>query len=404
MVVQLSSGAHPETASRAQGDNYVPWSVIERSLGSADAALNAKRAFMGRKEQVGKVRSSAKTVQRQQKIAVLALCSLGTISYLILEIIRTPILSYAAPCILLPLACLGAFIAFLVEPRKTAPARLEKALLGKEFKNRAVVVGQLIVAVLLRTLSSGLQAGPDMKYGSIVSGFAGGVRIISVALFFSIAADVILRALMWTRRRRNSRKDPDLILFHHLAVLAKLLNKARPSDEFSTKVKLCEFIEWAARAVDIMPYELTGPRQPDSEVMRQRYAAVAAGLRALKLKVTLPQTTYENLTREACRLCMISATGLYGLLPEDVPMGPKSQSRRAQIARIAQRITAATLPFAVYVLFKEFRSLLAPFPSLQHNLPALGLASLFWFLVYIMRLLDPDAPSLLTDLDNVPFH
>lgn len=388
-MARLTSEGRAEEALESC-TSYLRWSVIEKAV-NGEQILQDKEAFRRRKTQVD---DQLRRPAQHEKLGrfLLFVWSLSVLIYLFYRFLRNEFVTDAT--------IVGSFFAYLA-----VVTYIIKYIRRTRTTITAVatLAGSLALAVLAWAATSYLEKIPEIARHWAASGAIGGLRAMAFALYTAFALWVLLEASELMRIRTAWRQSPDLLLFHHLAMLAKKLSDPDlPSHgTFSDQKELCANIEQSARAVDAMAEILASPWHPGDESLRQSFASTASGLRELKHEAAFPNDTYEKLAEQACRLCMISATGLYGLLPKANTLASSvASSRRTRIAPSVKRWTAAVIPFALYLLLREFSALLN---ISKADLSAIGFASLLWLLHYIIRSLDPSSSDILTNLKDTPF-
>lgn len=387
--------AEAKQVPKSQPSQYPAWSVIEKAV-SGEQILQDEVAFMRRKGQVDQLRKAAQ--HEKLKWIFLSAWLLSVTCYLIVHISGEgdiPAVAFLGSVV----ACFTVFVLVVINVRKM------KRRPRTSISARSTLAGLLAFGSLAPIVLRYLHSIPAISRHPVASSAIDGFGVIEFALLVGLALWAVLEAIELIRIRTVRRQFPDILLFHHLAVLAKQLNETGPQDGiFSDQKKLCDRIDQSARAVDSMGGILASPWHPDDEALRRHFASVASSLRGLKREVAFPNETYQKLAEQACKLCMISAMGLYGLLPTtESPASSTDPSRRTRIALSAKRAAAAVLPLTLYLLFLKFPSLLKSLPLLEHDLPTIGLASLLWLLLYTIRFLDPNYSDVLTSLKNIPF-
>lgn len=375
-------------APKSRSSRYPSWQVIEKAVSGEPAALQDKEAFERRKDRADQLYQSAKNGRLSSALVIIWLVSVS--GYLVFQISSSSGILSGITCVCLVAICIAAL--FLGIKKRTKGKRRRSQIV-----TRSMIAGLLVLGALAPLLVHYLDGISAVKHDPAASGAVGGLEVIDFALLSALTVLTVLLAIelirIWTQ-------DLGILLFDRLALLAKELTETGyPDDEtfsvqFSDQARLCDLIEQSARTVDAMAYTLA--RHQDDEALRRGFASVASGLRALKLEVALPEATYEGLAELACKLCMIGATGLYGLFPTATIPASSAPSRRARIAQLGKRTAAAFLPLAVYLLLTIFH-----FP--KQGLPTLGLASLLWLLLYIIQFLDPNYQDVLASLKNIPF-
>lgn len=394
-MAQLTPEEQAEEAPRSRPSLYLPWSIIEKAV-SGEQILQDEAAFMRRTGQVDQLRQAAR--HDKLKWVFLSAWFLSVTGYLLAEVAGEggiPAVAFLGSVT----ACVTAItlVAIIARKMKRRPRTTITA--------RSTLGGLLALGALAPVALRYLHSIPVIARHPAASGAVDGLGVIEFALLAALTLWAVLGTIDLMRIRAVRRQFPDLLLFHQLAVLAKQLSESGPPDGiFSAQKRLCDHIEQSAQAVDAMANAMASPWHPDDEALRRSFASVASGLRALKREVALPNDTYAKLADQACKLCMISAIGLYGLLPTaDAPDSSAVPSRRARITLPAKRAAAAVLPFALYLLLLAFPSLLKSLPLLKHDLPTIGLASLLWLLLYVIKFLDPNYSDVLASLKNMPF-
>jgi hypothetical protein len=281
----------------------------------------------------------------------------------------------------------------------------------------------LVLAALALVLVEYLLAVPAIKRFPDASSILDGLRFATASLLAWLAVVAVLVAAEFMRTWKQRRLCPDVVLFHHLARLAKLLKDADPAKaSFSDQKRLCDHIERSAQAIEDFAYGLASRSSPDDEVLRQDFASIAYNLRALKREVALPKATYKNLADEVCRLCVITGTRFYGLLPitaipappegaptssaEVPPLSAEAQTssgglvRQAQTAQAVKSAAATVIPLAAYLLLQALALLNVTLISKQ-DLSTLGIVSFLLPLLYIMKFLDPNSSDNLTNAKSI---
>lgn len=274
---------------------------------------------------------------------------------------------------------------------------------------RSAEISLLAVGVLIPFLLWYLDLIPEISGNRFTAGAVDGVWVTDATLLSALAGLAANKSISLLHRRSQRHKNPDIMLFFHLARLSKQLSATNfPYVEFSIQAELCDRIDRSIKAVDSMALALASPWRPSDEEMRQNFASIASGLRALKCEVTLPKVTYKtpaelpSLADRAAILCMICATGLYGRLPGEGGHGPSArEGRQNRILLAVKKAAAAALPLAIFLIFQG-SPLFLKFNNFPHqDIVTFGLAALIWPLLYIIRLLDPDYSDILSDLKGV---
>jgi hypothetical protein len=372
---------------------YPSWSVLEKAV-AEEKSLQNEAAFEACKKDAAEMLVASDSARLRKTLWVL--CILSIMLYFIIQIWREGDNARIIACFASAVVCIAAIVGLnkLWAKRRKRISRADRQNI---IATRSVAAFLWIVGILLPLLLSYLNGLSSVKYFPPVSGVVSGLGVGDFTLLSVLVVFATYRVIglvqIWTR-------DQGVLLFDRLARLAKRvsdfdrLGHGEFRVKFSDQIMLCELIEQAARAIDIMSYTLAS--QSEDEVLRGAFAAAASGLRDLKREVVFPDATYEKLTEQTCKLCMISATGLYGLFPTGSAKEASARPRGiAKIALLGKQIGVAIAPLAVYLIVTVFH--IVP----EQSLPSLGIGSLLWLLAYVLKALDPNYSTVLDSMKTM---
>lgn len=219
-------------------------------------------------------------------------------------------------------------------------------------------------------------------------------------------------------RRHNVKRQPEILMFHHSALLVEATLSATPflTASIEQRAAMCALIESSASMCEAIPGRLLGPRDPGGERLRQEFEYIASLIRGLKLTVIFPATDSVDLRQAASTLCMVSATGAYRHLEEWKPFvsEPGAPSKKEagvwmvvrKVWMVVRTATAAVSPLAlvvaIYFLAKSSPQGADGLANLfMENFQKLGLLSLAWLLLYIVRAFDPEYSKILANVKDI---
>jgi hypothetical protein len=275
---------------------------------------------------------------------------------------------------------------------------------------RSLEASLFVTGALAPLLLWCLLAVPVISHCAVAAGAVDALWVADAALLSALAGIAAYVAARLAHRRSQRRDHPDILLFYHLAMLAKkLLEIDHSRSGFTVQKDLCNRIEKSVLAVNAMARALGGSWRPEDEEIRQDFDSAASALMELKREVVFPKYPYTTTTDQpsvadqACVLCMICATGLYGRLPRAGTRNSdkgRTRSRYSRISVTVKRVLAALVPLAFFLLIQAFPLL----PKFTHfpaqDLVTLGLAAILWPLIYIIKFLDPNYSDTLSSLKD----